>query len=154
REQDSKTFVIDGNHVVIEGEAIARDDRHLAENKVGVKFRGELKVLAEGGRVHTENDRVVVESANAVTLLFAAATSFRANDLASSCAQYFARSGKPYNQLRAAHIADHQQLFRRVQLNLTVPVSDLPGKDQKPIPSLPTDQRLKRVQEGATDVNL
>jgi alpha-L-fucosidase 2 len=154
REQDSKTFVIDGNRIVIEGEAIARDERHAAENKVGVKFRGELKVLAEGGRVEAANDRVVVESADRATLVFAAATNFRSKNPASSCAQYLARSSKTYDQLRAAHVADHQQLFRRVQLNLNAPASDWPSKKSKPIPSLPTDQRLKRVQDGVNDSGL
>ena len=50
RAQDSKTGAIAPDRVIIEGEAIARGDRHQAERKVGVKFRGVLKVIPEGDR--------------------------------------------------------------------------------------------------------
>src|SRR5205823_3369549 len=44
REQDSNTRAMAPDRLSIEGEAIARDDRHALERKVGVKFHGELKV--------------------------------------------------------------------------------------------------------------
>jgi alpha-L-fucosidase 2 len=152
REQDGKTLALGPDRVVIEGEAIPRDDRHPLERKVGVKFRGELKILPAGGRLHVDTDKVVVDGANSATLLFAAATRFRTSDPATRCAEYLTRANKPFAQLRAAHVTDHQRLFRRVQLNLT-PRTSAPAADER-LSAVPIDQRLKRVQEGATDLDL
>ena len=146
REQDSKTFVLDSDKLAIEGEAIARDDHHLAERKVGVKFRGELQVLSEGGRVQGNKDRVVVQTANSATLVFTAATNFAAKDPAARCAGYLANARKSYAQLEATHVADYQRFFRRVRLDL-----GHAGRDQA---DLPVDERLQRVQAGATDLDL
>ena len=51
---------------------------------------------------------------------------------------------KPYAQLRADHIKDHQALFRRVSLDL--------GKPNDA--SLPTDERLKKFSTDETDQHL
>ncbi|HWW77432.1 MAG TPA: glycoside hydrolase family 95 protein, partial [Pyrinomonadaceae bacterium] len=144
REQDAKTRTAGAGRVLIEGEAIARDERHPDERKVGVKFCGGVQVVAEGGRTRAEGDKVLVEGADAATLLFAAATGFRHGDFAAKCEQYLdAASKKSYATLRAAHTADHRRLFRRVSLDLS-----------EPAPALPTDERLKRVQNGAADTAL
>ncbi len=130
--------------MVLEGEAIARGDRHPQERKVGVKFYGVLRVVPEGGRVRADGERVSVEGADAATLLLAAATNFREREPSSKCAeQLAAAAAKPYAQLRAAHVADHRRLFRRVAFSLGAAA-----------PDLPTDERLKRVQEGAADLAL
>jgi alpha-L-fucosidase 2 len=55
-------------------------------------------------------------------------------------------SPKTYGQVRAAHIADYERLFRRVHLSL--------GGQPPGFINLPTDERLKRVQQGATDLDL
>jgi alpha-L-fucosidase 2 len=144
REQDAKTHTAGSDRVLIEGEAVARDERHPDERKVGVKFCGAVQVVAEGGRTHADGDKVLVEGADAATLLFAAATNFRHRDFVSKCGRYLAAaSKKSYATLRAAHTADHRRLFRRVSLDLS-----------EPAPDLPTDERLKRVQSGAADTAL
>ena len=106
---------------------------------------GPGQALAEGPRASTsiEGDELRVESADAVTLLIVAATNFSVKDPAAKCAEYLRDAGRPYAQLRSAHIADHRRLFRRVQFHLgAVP------------PELPTDERLKRVQAGESDLAL
>ncbi|MFL6335813.1 MAG: glycosyl hydrolase family 95 catalytic domain-containing protein [Pyrinomonadaceae bacterium] len=143
REQDAKARAVAPDRVVLEGEAVARDDKHQQERKVGVKFCGIVRAFAEGGRTYVEGDRLVVEGANAATLLFAAATSFRHKDPAAKCEQYLAAARKPYARLVHSHVADHRRLFRRVSFKLS-----------DPAPDLPTDERLKRVQDGATDTAL
>jgi alpha-L-fucosidase 2 len=142
REQDSHTRALRPNLLVIDGEAIARGDRHQLERKVGVKFQGRAQALAEGPAASTrvEGNELRVEGADAATLLIVAATNFRVKDPAVKCVEYLDAATRPYEQLRAAHIADHRRLFRRVQFHLgAVP------------PELPTDERLKRVQDGESD---
>ncbi|HKC63674.1 MAG TPA: glycoside hydrolase family 95 protein [Pyrinomonadaceae bacterium] len=143
READSTTRAVSPNRVLIEGEAIVHGDRHPMERKVGVKFCGALEVLAEGGRTRVEGDKVLVEGANAATLLIAAATNFRHKDPAAKCEQYLAASKKSYAQLRSSHVADHRRLLRRVDFRLAAQTSNLP-----------TDERLKRVQAGDRDLAL
>ena len=143
RERDSRTRTAGPDRVLIEGEAIARGDRHPQERKAGVKFCGLARVVAEGGRTRAEGDKVLVEGADSATLLFAAATNFRHPEPAAKCGQYIASAFKPYARLRAAHVADHRRLFRRVEFSLSAPA-----------PDLPTDERLKRVQGGSSDTAL
>ena len=144
RQQDSRTRIIGNGRVVIEGEAIARGDRHPDERKVGVKFTGMLDVIAGGGHVASDAEKVVVENANSATLVFAAATNFREKDPATKCNELLADAKrKLFARVRSDHVADHQRLFRRVVLDLDAPQSDLP-----------TDERLKQVQNGGTDLGL
>ncbi len=117
-------------------EPILYDD---AEGK-GMRFGGLLRAVADGGRVSSVDGKLRVEGANAVTLVFAARTGYKgfeqmpdrpASEIASICdADVKAAAGKSFSALRAAHVAEHQRLFRRVSLELGV---------SSP---LPTDQRL------------
>lgn len=148
RPSDSHTRTVATNRVVLEGEAIARDERHPDEPKLGVKFCAVLNVQATGGLTRVEGTEVIVENADAVTLFLAAATSYRHSDPLARCEKDLAAAQKPFAQLRAAHVRDHQRLFRRVEFTLDAPAPDLPTN------ALPTDERLQRVQMGQTDLGL
>jgi alpha-L-fucosidase 2 len=93
--------------------------------------------------MRVEGNEVIVEGANAATLLFAAATNFNNADPAARCEQYLVAANKPYARLRDAHVADHRRLFRRVEFHLAAEA-----------PDLPTDERLKNVQGGGLDLAL
>jgi alpha-L-fucosidase 2 len=144
READSTTETAAPDRVILQGEAIPHE-RDSQERKVGVKFRGEVRVIPEGGSMRTEHGAVAIDGANAATLLIVAATNFRTPDPAGACRDYLAKAGKPYKQLRLAHVIDHTRIFRRVRLQLGSTADD---------DSLPTDVRLKRVQDGGTDLGL
>jgi alpha-L-fucosidase 2 len=95
READSTTKTAAPDRVVLEGEAIPHD-KDSQERKVGVKFRAELRAVAERGRTHVENGNIVVEGANAVTLVLVADTNFRTPDPAAACQRYLVAANKPY----------------------------------------------------------
>jgi alpha-L-fucosidase 2 len=143
READSQTRAINSQRIALAGEAIARDPRHEAEPLVGVKFYGGLDVSTAGGRTSTQGNDVTVTGADSATLVFAAATSFRHPDQVAACDRDLRAAQKPYAVLRAAHVADHQKLFRRVAFQLNAIA-----------PDLPTDERLKRVEAGEADLAL
>jgi alpha-L-fucosidase 2 len=143
READGATRTTGTDRVEITGQAIVRDNRHEGERPTGVKFAAVLRVMAEGGQSRAEGNEVVVEGANAATVLLAAATTMRVTDPVARCTRDLEAAAKPYERLRAAHAADHQGLFRRVDFRLNAPA-----------PDLPTDERLKRVQAGESDVDL
>jgi alpha-L-fucosidase 2 len=139
---DAKTRFSGLDRVVLEGEAIARDARHSEERPVGVKFQTVMLVTQDGGKIHHENKwgELYIEDANSLTIFLAASTSFKPRDLE----QDLRAAKRPYEELKARHIADYQRLFQRVKFSLGT----------APAPDLPTDERLKRVAAGAQDLHL
>jgi alpha-L-fucosidase 2 len=162
RSQDSKTTTEAPGRVILEGEAIAHTDFWITPNltgeklqrekdqlePIGVKFRAELRAHNEGGHVEVSGSDVIVSNADAVTVLLVAATNYRGGDPAGQCAQYLAHAAKPYTRLKTAHLADHEKLFRRVDLELASPA------DGHSTESLPTDERLARTRQGKDDPGL
>jgi len=116
------------------------------ESNTGVRFRAELKAAVAGGCMESAGDHLDITAADSVTLTIVAATDYREKDLAAACERDLSRASRfSYQVLRSEHIADHQRFFRRVRLELPVDTS---------VRALPTDERLARVQHGATDEDL
>jgi alpha-L-fucosidase 2 len=113
-----------------------------AEGK-GMRFEARLEAVTEGGSVRAETNKLRIVGARAVTLVLAAKTGFKtfdqppdgsAAEIAQACArQAEAARKKGYTALRAAHVADHRKLFRRVALELP----------QRGDPGLDTAERLQ-----------
>ncbi|MBN2474592.1 MAG: glycoside hydrolase family 95 protein [Pirellulales bacterium] len=129
----------------------------------GVDFVARLRALADGGLVRVEDAALRVAGADALTLLLTAETNYptlQGTPGQKSQAQLEAAAAKPYDQLRAAHVAEHQRLFRRVDLRLegppqeAAPATDRLPTDRLPTDRLPTDRRLQAVQRGAHDPHL
>ena len=136
RPQDATTEVAGNDRLNLVGA--------LAGGK-GLSFLASVKILADGGRLDAYPERIYAENANAVTLIVAAATSYRGNDHRASVERTLSAAGAtPYEKLKSDHVADHQQLFRRVALQL----------GNHPLASMPTDERLERVKKGETDLGL
>ena len=118
----------------------------------GLSYHARLTVLAKGGRVRAQEGKVLVESANEVTLLLAAGTDYRNQaptyrgdpPAPAVDAQLRAAVARGVDELRSRHIIEHRRLFRRVALDLGQPA----GAD------VPTDERVQRVLEGADDPHL
>ncbi|MGD0207217.1 MAG: glycoside hydrolase family 95 protein [Verrucomicrobiota bacterium] len=115
--------------------------------KGALKFQVRVRVLNDGGGtgIMTLFDRhVIVIRANSVTLLIAAATSYKNyHDVSGdpetiTKKQIAAASKKTFDELLAAHIAEHQRLFRRVELNL----------GETDAMKLPTDERIRHFADG------
>ena len=111
----------------------------------GLSFLASVRILADGGRLEAYPERIYAENANAVTLIVAAATSYRGNDHRAAVERTLsAAAATPFEKLKSDHVADHQRLFGRVTLSL--------GKDEHA--SMPTDDRLERVKKGGADHGL
>jgi alpha-L-fucosidase 2 len=115
---------IDGTHVATEDAAIvvagALDDN-------GLRHAARIKAVPEGGHVTARNGRLIIEGADRVVILLAAATDYASTyptyrtglDPARPVAEAVAQAAATaYEDLRAAHIADHSALFDRVVLDL------------------------------------
>jgi alpha-L-fucosidase 2 len=123
----------------------------------GLSFQASVKVVREGGTLERFPERLLVDNANAVTLLLAAGTSYRGAKPRERCDRDLAAASRqPYETLKATHIADHQRLFRRVGLRLG-PAGMAGATDASaalPTNDLPTDARLDRVRRGERDLGL
>ncbi len=113
----------------------------------GVDFRMALRVCAEGGQSSLIGEHMIVEQADSVTLLLTAATTFRAQDPEAEALRLLNQAELlVYEKLKNRHIADIQPLMERVSVRL--------GARDEALESLPTNERLERVQQGATDLGL
>jgi len=107
-----------------------------------LRYEGRIKAIADGGSVKTKGVDLAVENANAVTLIFVAATNFvnykdvsadphkRVEDALRKLA------GKSYESLKEAAVQDHRRLFDRVRLELPI----------TPNSALTTTQRKEKIQ--------
>jgi alpha-L-fucosidase 2 len=108
-----------------------------------IKFEARLLVRSDGGRIEMGDSVATVSGADAATLIVAGATNFVSyKDVGGDPAARNDRAilgiqEKAYDELLRDHVADHQQLFRRVALELG------PGRAD-----LPTDERVVRFGDG------
>ena len=113
-----------------------------------LKFAARVHVAALGGRTSVApgpgGTELSVDGADSATLLIALGTSFKSFKDVSGDPEALTRrqlevaATKPYPELRSAHVAEHQRLFRRVSLDLG------PGRAG----DLPTDERLRAFGRG------
>ena len=112
--------------------------------KAALKFEARVRVLAQGGKTTAGTNTISVNGADSATLLIAAATSYKSfQDVSGDPEavvknQIAAASKKPFARLLEAHVAEHQRLFRRVELDL----------GQTASMKLPTDERIAHFAEG------
>jgi alpha-L-fucosidase 2 len=111
-----------------------------------LRYQSRLRAVPRGGEMRVVDANLIIRNADEVMLLIAAATNFvnykdvSADPAARVDAVLNTMAGKSFDRIRAAHIEEHQRLFRRVTLRL----------DRTPISDLPTDERLKRF-DGTND---
>src|ERR1700691_4627306 len=145
---------VGGNRLLLTGKAakhIAGAGHPGSENPVvlsdvpgeGMYYDALLQANAEGGRVSTHGDRLIVTGATAFTVVVTAATGYRGFEQKPDTPQAVVteRATRPldvalqqsYSALRQRHTADYRKLFARVSLTL----------GPAPAASQPTDQRLE-----------
>lgn len=115
----------------------------------GLRFQTVLSAIPEGGQIETADSALRIRTADAVTLILTAATSYvNYNDIggdpAAVCGRILAAvTGKDYPALLKRHEADFRGLMGRVHLKVGDPSQARQA----------TDERLKAVRDGATDPN-
>ena len=127
-----------GNTLVMHG-----TNAEVSQIKGLLPFQVRARVMATGGTVTGGTDSLSVSNADSVTILIAAATSYKNyQDVSGNPEkivkdQIAAAQKKSYDKLLAAHIKEHQRLFNRVAL-------DIGTSDAM---KLPTDQRIKNFEK-------
>ena len=124
------------------------------DEKRGTRFTALFKVKNKNGTVSSNDSVLTVTNADELTLYVSLATSFNGfdknpateglNNDSIASRQIKKAFGKTIKQLEKLHIADYQQFFNRVKLDLGSTLA----------PELPTNERLKRYALGKEDKNL
>ncbi|WP_168442225.1 glycoside hydrolase family 95 protein [Pontiella desulfatans] len=145
-----------GNSCILQGQAPSHVEREGIEadqvifydpEEEGLSFYAQLRVIPEGGRMRKHENGVRVEKANAVMLVFSAATNFDRFDVFPRLSRINPRqiveetlhkiSQMDYDELQRRHCDDYKKLFDRVSLRL--------GNGNA---SKTTDQRIKLYAEN------
>jgi alpha-L-fucosidase 2 len=119
----------------------------------GVRYVARIRCLARGGQVSVHENLLSVSKADEVTLLIAAGTDYQGfagrqtkDPLAATLDDLNDAAKKSYESLRQAHVADYQQYFQRVSLQL--------GPQDSNAISQPTPKRIEAAAEGPGDPSL
>ncbi|WP_395090122.1 glycosyl hydrolase family 95 catalytic domain-containing protein [Armatimonas sp.] len=119
----------------LEVKAVGRDSlalrAQIERDGKEMHFACFVRARVEGGLVKATDNTIQIVDATLVTVFLTAATSEQGHDPEAALATLEAAFHRPYNELLARHQAEHQRLFRRVELSL--PTAN---------PKVPTDQRL------------
>ncbi len=126
----------------------------LFDENRGTGFSTLLKIRSENGEITETDSSLELTGATEALIFLSIATSFNGFDKdparegldhrALAKKQQKAAFVKSYDELKEAHLADYQEFFERLSLDL--------GKTEAP--NLPTDKRLKRYATGKEDKNL
>ncbi|PTY07507.1 glycoside hydrolase [Opitutaceae bacterium EW11] len=123
------------------------------EGGTGVRYAARVRALPKGGTLEAVDGTLRVRGADSVILFVTAATDIRtfagrdvANALAAAETDLKGAASKPYDVLRAEHVADYRRYFNRVDLRLGVSDTAKAG--------LPAPERLRVFASGQADPSL
>lgn len=112
----------------------------------GSDFCVGIKVLVEAGEVKAIGEHLLVNDAAEVTIIVAAATTFRHKDPEHYVlTQLESASETGYEQIKQQHLTSFTAMFNRVSFNLNA---------KEDFIHLPIDQRLEKIKEGKEDQKL
>jgi len=129
------------NRIIMKGVAMSSINAGWA----GVDFESHLDIKSINGNLSATPNGIQVKKADEVTMRLVAASNYRGKNPQTVCEnELHASNQKSYLELRKTHIAAHQQLFRRVDLDFGSTAAALQ----------PTDERLVAFKNGIKDPQL
>ena len=140
--RDVQTQAVADDTLAIRGRARDYRARNASVTSV-VAFEGRCRVTVRGGKATVDDKQITVAGAGSATLMIAMATNVKSYkdtsaDPALRCAAVLQKvADKRPREVREAHVADHQSLFRRVAIDLG------PATES----NLPTDQRVLKYAQ-------
>ena len=143
----------DPNYIDYNKEPVVYED---ASGCRGMRFELIVKPIVKDGEVSSDGNKLVIKNASEVLLFVSAATSFngfdKCPDSQGKDEHKLAESpikkavGKKYDSLLKEHVADFQNFFNRVSLQL--------NQKETNKSNLPTDTRLEQYAKGEKDAGL
>ncbi len=137
--------------------ALAKPDRLVFAGTLSndMAYEAQAVVSIDGGAIKQDGDTLVFRECDSLTITLAAATDYvldhtrgwKGGDPRALVTRQVDRAAKrPYSELLAAHVEDHQSLFRRVAIDL--------GRTEDARLVLPIDKRLAAIRKGAADPDM
>ncbi len=130
--------------------AVSSDGTIVLSGTTGyLEFEAVIQVVCKGGSLVSGNGRLKISDADSITLFLTAATAYLPGTPDYKGKDYHAYNQnvlkrvltRSWDEVKKTHIADHQNLFGRVDLQL--------GQAEKNM--LPTDVRIRNYQDGEAD---
>ncbi|HUV62456.1 MAG TPA: glycoside hydrolase family 95 protein [Sedimentisphaerales bacterium] len=125
----------------------------------GVRYAARIRVSTTTGQVKTDGDRLRITGADQAVILFDGETDYpgpvprdrNVKDPVGKTAEILDRAAaRPYEELKARHLADHRNYFNRISISLR----DDNQESQRQA-MLPTDRRISDFsRKGAIDATL
>lgn len=110
---------------------ITGDARFDKNGEGGVRFRGIVRVMADGGSVRAVGDRLVVDRADAMTIIVDIRTDFQNLNYRSQCLNTVeTATSRPYDELKREHVADFKAIFDRMDIDLGRSTTDANTTDE------------------------
>jgi alpha-L-fucosidase 2 len=138
----------DDNLLIMNGQVTQRAAEFRSEPAPitrGVKFETCLKILNSGGEIaHGEDYLELNKVKRAFIQIVSNSTYYNDDPGAQNELELTALEGKAFNELMEWHIKDHQDLYNRVDFELS-------GEDMA---NIPTDERVENVKQGKKDSGL
>ncbi|NLE36371.1 MAG: glycoside hydrolase family 95 protein [Bacteroidales bacterium] len=147
-------ITVSDNRIDMEGQIIDPEDPEKGPGGEHMKFYASLIVISCDGELKAGEESLNYTGGTEMTLFFNARTDYnidllnfdRTIDPRKECTEAISKaSWKSFSKIRKEHIREHSAMFNRVDL-------DLGGNPD--LNELPTDERLKRFQEGGEDPGL
>ena len=129
---------LNGTTTVNEAENICTIEGTVRDN--GLKFRTTMKVIQTGGTIKANSNKTyTVSGADSIVIIMAAETDYKNDyptyrDTEKNLTKVVdgrvnAAATKSFDELKENHLADHQGLFDRVELDLGETVTDIPANE-------------------------
>lgn len=120
---------------------ITGDARFNKNGEGGVKFRGIVRVLTDGGKVTARHGEIVVSGANSMVIVADVRTDFLNPGYKEQCRATVDRAvAQGYDALIKAHSADFGALFDRMSVQF--------GNGKGKAPEMTTDEMFRRAHAG------
>ncbi len=118
----------------------------------GLQYMTRLKAVNKNGKIRFENNKLIVENADEVTLFLSASTDhvleypvYKGRDYKNITNQNIEKAtGKTFEELKEAHKNEYKNYFQRVSLNLASEKTD----------TIATDDRIVRFRQTGSDLHL
>ncbi len=153
REKDADIKVVE-NSLVLTGTIVDEDNPDLGPGGEDMNYYAKLIPVRFNGKIDSDGENLILKDGSRAVFLFNAATDYnienlnfdRSIDPMKNCNAAISEARmKSYDILRKNHIAEHAELFNRVNFTLT---------ENDSLDIMPTDKRLERLREGKDDPGL
>ncbi|MCL2819500.1 MAG: glycoside hydrolase family 95 protein [Oscillospiraceae bacterium] len=137
------------------------DNMIYLSNFDGMEFHWVMSAEQTGGKINAMGEYIIVKNAKEVVFYITAVTEFRSKDTLGDCKRILSKAQScGYETIRNEHIKDYSSLESRVSLSLSggeqgnKQGSQQDNQQAGSKNELPTDERLKNVKLGETDLGL